>query len=359
MAIARDPRRLLAGAFLALLAIASSACPAPPPAVELPPDVPPPAPPASVAASPRVLAVAVSPSVEPPLPPPPPPPALPELLSSPGGCRFARPPPRRTGGDLEIDSPPPPRGRASATRLRTHTRGSLSHGAKRVWVGEEVPPFVLVSGGTRELFLLDEAPDGFVGLYRDPYNAGSCTLGGNANCSFGVALFECSGRTRWLFLLDPMMSRKDHLEVQDVRYADGVLYFNEACQSYSREAQGKCSSLVAVEPLTQRVLWRTRPLVSNNVFVVAGDYLITGYGFTAEPDALFFVRRSDGRVTRAAALPNAHQGMELGPDGVLAVTTYDGSHLRFRVDGAHGDKPKLVALPRGPAGSADPLDVRH
>ena len=33
--------------------------------------------------------------------------------------------------------------------------------------------------------------------------------------------------------------------LKNVRYDGGVLYFNEACQSYSKEAQGKCSSIVA------------------------------------------------------------------------------------------------------------------
>ncbi len=187
--------------------------------------------------------------------------------------------------------------------MRAHVEGALSRGSPRVWVGRDVPPFVLVQGGTRELFLLDQAPDGFVGLYRDPYGASSCRLDGDANCSFGAALFECSGKTRWLFALDPFLSRKDHLEIQDMRYADGVLYFNEACQSYSREAQGKCSSLVAVEPLTKTLLWRTRPLVSNATFLVAGRYLITGYGFTAEPDALFLVRRSDGKIMSSTPIP--------------------------------------------------------
>ena len=229
--------------------------------------------------------------------------------------------------------------------MRTHVDGDLSRGSARTWVGRDVPPFVLVQGGTRELSLLDQAPDGFVGLYRDPYGASSCTLSGTANCSFGVALFECSGKTRWLFLLDAFFSRKDHLEVQDLRYADGILYFNEACQSYSQAAQGQCSSLVAVEPLTKTLLWRTRPLVSNATFLVADRYLITGYGFTAEPDALFIVRRSDGKVMSRTAIPTAHNDLALGPDGVLTVSTYSEPGLRFRAEGFDGERPRLVALP--------------
>jgi hypothetical protein len=229
--------------------------------------------------------------------------------------------------------------------MRTDVEGDLSAGHPRTWVGRDVPPFVLVQGGTRELALLDQAPDGFVGLYRDPYGSSSCRLGDPGNCSFGVALFDCSGKTRWLFLLDPFFSRKDHLEVQDVRYADGVLYFNEACQSYSREAQGGCSSLVAVEPLTKTLLWRTRPLVSNATFVVADRYLITGYGFTAEQDALFIIRRSDGKVMGSTPIPIAHHTLELGQTGILYVDAWSGPQRRFLAEGFDGAHPRLVPLP--------------
>ena len=243
--------------------------------------------------------------------------------------------------------------------MRAHVEGALSRGSPRVWVGRDVPPFVLVQGGTRELFLLDQAPDGFVGLYRDPYGASSCRLDGDANCSFGAALFECSGKTRWLFALDPFLSRKDHLEIQDMRYADGVLYFNEACQSYSREAQGKCSSLVAVEPLTKTLLWRTRPLVSNATFLVAGRYLITGYGFTAEPDALFLVRRSDGKIMSSTPIPTAHSTLDLAPDGVLTVGTHNANPaLRFRAEGLDGERPRLVALPKAERAPRDVVNTR-
>src|SRR5262249_4644952 len=163
----------------------------------------------------------------------PPPPAV-----AAGPCVPPRPPAIRTGGDLTVTSPPRAARQSIGLRLRTHVEGPLTRGSPRNWIGPEVPGFVFLVAATRELTLLDPAPHRFVALYRDPYNAASCTLGADKNCSFGVAFFECAGRQRWLLLLDPLFSRPDHLEVQDVRYADGIVYFNEACQSYSREAGG-------------------------------------------------------------------------------------------------------------------------
>jgi hypothetical protein len=40
--------------------------------------------------------------------------------------------------------------------------------------------------------------------------------------------------------LKGLMSLPKHLEVQDLRVVAGVLYFNQACQSYAKEAGGKC-----------------------------------------------------------------------------------------------------------------------
>jgi len=251
----------------------------------------------------------------------------------------------RKGGDLIVESPPRAEERMPGGRLRNHVKGALSSGSQRLWVGPDVPPFVFITGGTRELFLLDESPEGYFAFYRDPYNAGSCTLRESKNCSYGVAFFDCSGKQRWLFLLEPLLSRPDRLEVQDIRYDGGVLYFNEACQSYSRDAGGRCSSLVAVDPMTQKVLWRTPPLTSNNEFLVTDKYIISGYGFTDEPDALFIVRRSDGKIMQRVSIPSAHETLRLAPDGTLTANIYYQRTLRFRTEGFDGDKPRLIKLP--------------
>lgn len=302
-----------------------------------------------VVAAPPNIAAPPSPASSPSVATAPNPPSPAPVTS--GNCSYLPATEKRTSGDLTVASPPPPPQQTIPTRMRSNSEGPLTHGGARVWVGRDVPPFVPLTDGTRELFLLDQPPEGFVAFYRDPYGASSCTLEGPGNCSFSVALFACSGKAIWRVTLDPLFSRNDHLEVQDMRYEGGVLYFNEGCQTYSREAQGKCSALVAVDPLAQKVLWRTRPLVSNNTFLVAGRYLITGYGFTAEPDALFLVRRSDGKVMGTTRLPSAHSTLALAPDGVLSVSTYNEPLLRFRAEGFDGDKPRLTALPKGVHGA--------
>lgn len=238
-------------------------------------------------------------------------------------------------------------------RLRSHVTGSLSADPRgmrgRTWNGDEVPSFVPRNAGTLELFLLDAADAGYLAFYREPYNLKSCQLSGSGNCAYEARHYDGRGTLKWRLPLNELLSRPDHLEIQDLRLAGGVLYFNEACQSYAAEADGQCSSLVAVDPVARKVLWRTPPLVSNGRFVVRGCYLVAGYGFTAEPDHVSLVSRLTGKVTQEIPLASAPEQMTLVGRDALDVEIYSGTVGRFRLvdfDGANG---KLQLLDEDPA----------
>ncbi len=247
----------------------------------------------------------------------------------------------RSAGGLVVPAVPGKKRFELAGRLRSHVDGALSARAQRTWVGPPVPSFVPLANGTLELFLLDPTPNGYFALYRDPYDAGSCKLSGSANCDSEIAAFDCAGKLLFRVPLAPYLSKKTHLEVQDARYFADVVYFNEACQSYSREAGGKCSSLVAFEPFARKVLWRTPPLTSNNRILVYEKYIVAGYGFTAEADFLFVVRRSDGKIMQKESIPSAHEDLIDGPGSVVAQME-QGRGLLFTREGFDGTSPKLV-----------------
>lgn len=221
-------------------------------------------------------------------------------------------------------------------------------------MGIEVPTFVVLAAGNRELFLMDETPDGLFALYREPYGGQTCQIGARTNCSYGVVMYTCDGTTRWKLLVDKYFSRPDQLEIQDIRYANGTLYFNEACQETSKVAGGKCSSLVALDPVKEEVLWRTGPLVSNGVIQIADRYVIASYGFLGESSSVSLVRRSDGKVMQKLSLPS-HPTIQvsLATSGVLTIPMGDGSSLEVKVEGLDGDTPslkkgKLTPAPKKP-----------
>jgi len=249
-------------------------------------------------------------------------------------------PRERKAGGLTVHAPPDPDRRSFPGRIRNHVDGGLSHDSTRLWIGPQVPGFMPLVDGTKELFLLEHEGDVFVGLYRDPYGASSCDLSTPRNCDYSVQAFNACGDALWAFAIGPLMSRGDQLEVGDLRYADGVLYFNEGCQTFARDANGKCSALVAFDPTKGEVVWRTKNLISRGPFVVRGQYIVAGYGFTHEKDFLYIVRRSDGKVVGKHSLKRAHETLVIEGD-TLVVTTNSDTH-QFTMSGFDGPKPKLT-----------------
>ncbi|HLM57084.1 MAG TPA: hypothetical protein VK422_13295 [Pyrinomonadaceae bacterium] len=77
----------------------------------------------------------------------------------------------------------------------------------------------------------------------------------------------------------------------------GTLYVSHGHNTYARSSKGMNAYLTALDTRTGRVVWRSRPLVSNaDNFELAGDLIVAGYGFTSEPDFLYLLDRRTGEV---------------------------------------------------------------
>ncbi len=104
---------------------------------------------------------------------------------------------------------------------------------------------------------------------------------------------------------------------------ENTLYVSSGHRTYARSSRGMNAYISALRLKDYKLLWRSRPLVSNSRnFVIVGDLIITGYGFTAEPDFLFALDKHTGRVL-------AKKKLKTGPDFILwrdnklYVRTYD------------------------------------
>jgi len=179
------------------------------------------------------------------------------------------------------------------------------------------PAYVEAELDGLQLFIADRTPEGWMAFYRGPLGGGQ----NGANVGYRAVMYRRDGSRAWDTNLNRFLSRMDHLEIQDVRHADGRLYLNEGCQSYSREAGGACSSLLRVDPAAGEVDWRTPPLTSNNVILLHGPYVVAGYGFTAEPDSLFLIDRATGRIVDRQPLDSAHSYLEMEAGELVVVTT--------------------------------------
>jgi hypothetical protein len=113
----------------------------------------------------------------------------------------------------------------------------------------------------------------------------------------------------------------------------GVLYVETTHLTYARSSYGQNAYVTAIDLKTRKALWRSPALVANaNTFLVTPHYLITGYGFTDEPDYLYLLDRATGRVVDRLLLPTGPE--KITWQGTLIhVRTYDHTVL-VRLRGA-------------------------
>jgi hypothetical protein len=103
----------------------------------------------------------------------------------------------------------------------------------------------------------------------------------------------------------------------------GTLYVAHGHSTYAKDSQGRNAYLSAIDPKTDEILWRSPPLVANaGTFLVLGDVIVSGYGFTAEPDFLYLIDRKTGAVQERSSLKTGPETI-LWKDGQIFVRSYD------------------------------------
>jgi hypothetical protein len=153
-----------------------------------------------------------------------------------------------------------------------------------------------------------------------------------ASARYLVAADPRTGRLRYAFdfvnyAYAPEIAPGDREFVYEqpvwAREADGVLYVETAHMTYARSSGNRNAYVTAIDLRTRKVLWQSPALVANaRTFVLAGETIVTGYGFTAEPDFLYLLDRRTGRVLDRLAVPTGPETIALHGDR-LTVRTYD------------------------------------
>ena len=110
----------------------------------------------------------------------------------------------------------------------------------------------------------------------------------------------------------------------------GLLYVQTAHSTYARSSYGLNGYLNAIDLKRKQLRWRSPALVANaDDFVLLGDVLVSGYGFTDEPDYLYAVDRANGHVVGRLLLPSSPERI-VRHGKTLTVDTYD-HRLTIRV----------------------------
>jgi len=114
---------------------------------------------------------------------------------------------------------------------------------------------------------------------------------------------------------------------------DDTLLVSHAHSGYAADSKGLNGYLTAIKVETGEVLWRTGPLVANaKTFLVVGDVIVSGYGFTDEDDYLYVTDRRTGELLARQLVASAPEFvMRRGGESTFLVRTYN-TDYRFRLD---------------------------
>lgn len=105
-----------------------------------------------------------------------------------------------------------------------------------------------------------------------------------------------------------------------------MLYLSFGHPTYSSSSYGENAYLVAIDLETLSTRWTSKPLTCNSTnFVIIGEYIVCGYGFTDEPDYLFTVAKATGHRLETIRLDTGPEWIfKKGDD--LYVRTYNNNY---------------------------------
>ncbi|WP_033152442.1 hypothetical protein [Pseudobutyrivibrio ruminis] len=162
----------------------------------------------------------------------------------------------------------------------------------------------------------------YMGLYpKDDYSCTALTISSEStgDILYYLDLYElCYG---------PDESGRYSQAVQDIQYAvmddnANILYVSIMHNGYSSE-NPLSSHIVAIDLQKNEVIWRSEPLVSGLCnFIVDGDTIICGYGFTSEPDYIYLLDKHTGDKVDEISVKSAPEQFDIKGD-TLYVATYN------------------------------------
>lgn len=184
----------------------------------------------------------------------------------------------------------------------------------------EPPPWVPATAGDLPRLQVIDQGSTIIATFGAGYDASVVLVFGPNGVVRGAFDFAA-----WLTPVSAVAGEADfvHGGVRWASVVEEVLYVATSHRTYAASSKGKNAFLSAIDLGSGRLRWQSDPLVCNaQSFVVIADSLVCGYGFTAEPDALYVLDRATGAVQTKVKL-------KTGPDYFLVkgeelfVRTYD------------------------------------
>lgn len=137
------------------------------------------------------------------------------------------------------------------------------------------------------------------------------------------------------YIYSPKYKEKDYEYIQQkINWAtieDGVLYVAHSHNTYAESSNNMNAYITAIDLSDMSVLWRSDALVCNSKdFLIVDNVIISGYGFTDEPDYLYQIDRNTGKTLDKTLLKTAPEYI-IKKDSILYVRTYN-TDYQFRIE---------------------------
>jgi hypothetical protein len=142
---------------------------------------------------------------------------------------------------------------------------------------------------------------------------------------YALVVFDTANDTVDVFVLDEMFP--DILEMCWFEAIDDLAYFNATYNGYADIRDNKSGYLYCLDITSGEIRWATKNLISSYCgFTAYKDHLLTGYGFTAEPDFLYVVNRYNGDIVQTIPVRTAHEHIVIKNDKCY-VRTYNTNYI--------------------------------
>lgn len=117
------------------------------------------------------------------------------------------------------------------------------------------------------------------------------------------------------------MYKNPSVEIADIHKVGNTIYFNTPCRSINDKGCGAIYAYMVMEEMPEEYKWISKENLSNDVFLVKKDYIVSGYGGEGKDNFLYLIDIKSGKVMDQFKLESPHHYFEF-KDNKLHVITY-------------------------------------
>lgn len=137
------------------------------------------------------------------------------------------------------------------------------------------------------------------------------------------------------YAYSPEYQEEDYEYIQqEIKWAtikDGILYVSHSHNTYAESSNNMNAYITAIDLSDMSILWRSDALVCNsNNFLIIDNVIISGYGFTYEPDYLYQIDCNTGKILEKTLLKSAPEHI-IKKNTTLYVRTYN-TDYQFNIE---------------------------